>query len=79
MKTGVYRALFCLVLAASLLLAPSAHAMVMVKNYTRYTGAYVAPLEYIKGNDAAPDFDDSEKSDGRTWYTGWKSIFNIFR
>ncbi|MBI2050572.1 MAG: hypothetical protein HYT31_02095 [Parcubacteria group bacterium] len=79
MKTGIYRALFCLVLAASLFLAPSANAMVMVKNYTRYTGAYVAPLEYVKGNTTALDSDDSEKGDERPRYTGWKSILNIFR
>ena len=79
MKTSVNRAIFCLVLAVSLFLAPSAHAMVMVKNYTRSAGAFVDLAAYAKEDAPVQDADSSEKSDGRPWYTGWKSIFNIFR
>lgn len=80
MKTRIYGAFFALVLVAALLLpaAAPAQAMVMVKNYTRYTGAFVDPIAYAKEDATAQDSDDSEKSDERPRYTGWKSILNIF-
>ncbi len=73
MKTSIFVAFFGLALAASLFLAPRAEAMVMVKNYTRYTGVFVEPVEY-----AEVRVDGQEKIDERPRFTGWKAILNIF-
>ena len=79
MKTSAFRALFCVVFAVSLFLAPSAHAMVMVKNYTRYTGEFVDPMTHAKEEAAIQAALGSEEDDERPWYEGWTSILNIFR
>ncbi len=71
MKTSVFIAFLGLVLGLSLFLAPSADALVMVKNYTRYNATFEEPAEYLGSIKPAA-------SEERPRFTGWKSIFNIF-
>lgn len=71
MKASIFIAFFALILAFSLFLAPSADAMVMVKNYTRYNATFEEPAEYVESVKSAA-------VEERARFTGWKSIFNIF-
>lgn len=79
MKTSVFIAFFALLLVVFITTTPSAQAMVMVKNYTRYTSTFVEPAEYIKSDTNRTRWESTDKNEEEPRYTGWKSILNLFR
>ncbi len=78
MKTSVFIAFFTLLFVSSLFAAPQAEALVMVKNYTRYTGTYAEPIEY-KTDVNRTRWESWDKDEAPPRYTGWKSFLNLFR
>lgn len=78
MKTSVFIAFFALLFVSSLFLAPAAEAIVMVKNYTRYTSTFAEPIEY-KTDVSRSRWEGWDKDEAAPRYTGWKSFLNLFR
>ena len=78
MKTPVFIAFFALLFVSSLFAAPRAEAIVMVKNYTRYTSTYAEPVEY-KTDANRTSWESWNKDEETPRYTGWKSFLNLFR
>jgi len=78
MKTSIFSAFFVALITLSLLIAPTAQAVVIIKNYTRYTPSFNNSYEtrYELNRKSWEDWDKDEEP---TKYTGWKSIFNLFR
>lgn len=78
MKISIFSAFFAAVFIVSLLLAPSAQAVVILKNYTRYTPTFNNSYE-IRYEENRKTWEDWDKDEEPVKYTGWKSIFNLFR
>lgn len=78
MKISIFSAFFAAVFVISLLIAPQAQAVVILKNYTRYTPTFNNSYETRYESDRKV-MEDWGKDEEPAKYTGWKSIFNIFR
>lgn len=81
MKKLVIYSVFGLFLVSVMALsAPRARAMVIVKNYTRYSSehAYEYNDTYSRVESSRLRFESADKRPETGPYKGWKSIFNIF-
>lgn len=78
MKISIFSAFFAAVFAISLLIVPQAQAVVILKNYTRFTPTFNSSYE-TRFESNRKVLEDWDKDEEPTKYTGWKSIFNLFR
>jgi len=78
MKTSIFSAFFVALIALSLFIAPQAQAVVILKNYTRFTPTFNNFYE-TRFESNRKSWEDWDKGEEPAKYTGWKSIFNLFR
>ena len=83
MKKPVIIAFFSVFIASSALFAPEAKALVMVRNYTRYTSTFVDPMDQAdaeRGHWRLEVLPVQEKKDNAKENTGFfQSILNFFK